>query len=207
MRAQILLAAALSSAAIATGFLACREPPPRVTFAIASASERVLPVISAVPSASAIAAPPPIAPPTDAGPSEEALKQLMACPSPSAQILNYPDGGVVFNNAMTSADAGFLDRTQGVLDAIAAKGQALRCCFEPWLAEAPHAEGRVLLVVALAPDGAVTSAEIQSARSDIENATTRACLVAVARAADYPPSPSHVATTVEYPIRVGPASP
>jgi hypothetical protein len=140
-------------------------------------------------------------------PTPHELQQLFACSEPTAVLLNHPDGGTVFNNAMTSADAGFIDRTRGVLDAIASKKQSIRCCFDPWLRGAPAARGRVLVRLTLAPEGAVTGAEIDSARTDIDNGTTHACLVAVLRGIDYPASPTGKPTTVEYPFVVGASAP
>ena len=125
------------------------------------------------------------------------------CKDPQVAILNHPDGGIVFNNAMTSADAGFIDRSQALLDVLGQQAHAFRCCFDPWVRAHVDEVGTMLLRLTLAPDGGVVKADIDPERSDFEDEPTRACLLGVARSATYPPSPTARETTLEYPLRVG----
>ena len=67
---------------------------------------------------------------------DTAVAAARACSAPISVITNRPDGGVVFNNAMTSADAGSIDRGQAVIDAVAAHTDAFRCCFDAWFRRA-----------------------------------------------------------------------
>ncbi|MBI4702967.1 MAG: AgmX/PglI C-terminal domain-containing protein [Deltaproteobacteria bacterium] len=126
---------------------------------------------------------------------------LAGCEHPLSVILNHPDGGVVFNNAMTSADAGFIDRTQGVLDAIGGAAQQFRCCLDGWAGRQRGVEATAMLVLLLGPDGTVAKASVDPERSTLKNPTTEACLLAVARRVTYPASPTGKETTVEYPFR------
>jgi hypothetical protein len=204
MRAQILAVAMLACGAIAVAIVSCRtaSAPPGATLPAGTTSARVSPSSTSEPSSKA---PTGSLSANDAAATDDDVAKIAACNDPRAVVLNHPDGGTVFNNALTSADAGFIDRTQGVLDAIANRSQAFRCCFDPWLEQAPSGEGQLLLRVTLAPNGDVSAAEIDSARSDIRNATSVACVLAVARGIDYPPSPTKKETIVEYPFRVGAA--
>jgi hypothetical protein len=144
----------------------------------------------------------------DAG-TAAAAAELGAAPSdcqePRARLM-LPDGGVVFNNAMTSADAGFVDRTQGVLDALGARAARFQCCFDPWARETPGGRGELLLVVDLEPDGRVREATVQADRSTISRPDTVRCVIDVARQTSYPASPVGRPTLVEYPLLVADGS-
>jgi hypothetical protein len=131
-----------------------------------------------------------------------AVAQARACDAPLSVIANQPDGGTVFNNAMTSADAGHIDRTAGVLEAIAGQAAALRCCFDVWGAQSPTKEGRLVLVLTLAPDGAVRDTAVDAARTDILDPVTVGCVLAVAKSTTFPASPTGRETIVEYPFVV-----
>jgi len=142
----------------------------------------------------------------DAAPSDAELwkaKVLKArhCTAPNTAILNHPDAGVVFNNAMTSADAGFIDRTQGTLDAIAAQAASFVCCLDVWTKLHPSKEGKILLRLTLAPNGDVKQAKVDSHRSNVAEPLTISCVEQVAASIDYPASPSGKQTIVEYPFR------
>jgi hypothetical protein len=143
----------------------------------------------------------------DAGPSEAdqlaaAIAAARRCDAPTATITNQPDGGVIFNNALTSADAGSIDRGQGVLDALAGNATAFRCCVNAWLRDHPGREEQLMLRLELAADGSVEGASVDQARSTLDDAVTRGCVTAVARDTSYPPSPEGKETIVMYPIRV-----
>ncbi len=129
------------------------------------------------------------------------VSKARACTAPNTAILNHPDGGVVFNNAMTSADAGFIDRTQATLDAIAAQASSFVCCFDVWTKLNPSKEGAIMLRVTLAPDGDVREAKVDPQRSSVAEPLTVACVEQVAASIDYPASPTGKQTVVEYPFK------
>jgi hypothetical protein len=184
-------------------FGACRTNPADV------------PPPTAAPTSSALIAPGPSAPsgastseasasaaPSPENAAAEAALKARSCTDPVTAILNHPDGGVVFNNAMTSVDAGFIDRTQGVLDALSQQATAFRCCFDGWLRAHPGAEEKVMLRVVLTGDGQVEDAAVDPSRSSVSDAVTVGCVVGVARDTPYPKSPTGKQTVVEYPLRV-----
>lgn len=142
--------------------------------------------------------------PAEASPAGDAgsANAKWRCPSPRSALLNLPDGGVVFNNAMTSADAGFIDRTQGIIDALVGQSQAIRCCFDEWAEQHPGDEGQVVLLLELDAAGVVISADVDPRRSTIAERATLDCLIEVARRASYPESPTGSPTLVEYPFVV-----
>lgn len=153
----------------------------------------------------ATSAPVPV-PSATVSPEEQLQAAALAasrCEQPSASILNHPDGGVIFNNAMTSADAGFIDRSKGVIDALGTRADAFRCCFDRWVDKQPAGEARVMLRLHLAPGGAVERTEIDARRSNVDDAVTLACIELVAREGSYPESPTGNPTVVEYPFVVG----
>ena len=123
------------------------------------------------------------------------------CPDPKAQLL-LPDGGIVFNNAMTSADAGYLDRTQGVIDVLSAQAARFRCCFDPWSRETPNGRGQVLLVLELEPDGRLRQAHVEAERSTISRPDAWRCVLDVAQRTPFPASPAGKPTLVEFPLQV-----
>ncbi|MBW2526033.1 MAG: AgmX/PglI C-terminal domain-containing protein [Deltaproteobacteria bacterium] len=142
--------------------------------------------------------------PEDAAPSPESgpLSALQRCDEPLARIVNVPDGGVVFNNAMTSADAGFIDRTQGIIDALVGESSRLQCCFGPWAQAHPGAEGKLMLLLDLDPAGRVRRADTVADRSTITHPLAVRCVLDVARRVSYPKSPTDSPTLVEYPFVV-----
>ena len=194
-----LLGAALATTCVV---VACRDrrvpnvPPPAPTSQPVATVTDVEPESVPTVAATATAA-------VDAGVDPAAARKAAECASPRSVIANEPAGGVVFNNAMTSADAGFIDRTQGVLDAIRGRSHALRCCLDRAFdgdADGGSAELRALLVITLSPDGASAEARIDEARSDLKDQVARACLVVAAQETPYPASPTNKTTIVEYPL-------
>lgn len=142
--------------------------------------------------------------PEDAGASteDEQLRALQQCAAPRVSIVNVPDGGVVFNNAMTSADAGFIDRTQGVIDVLVGLSREVRCCLGPW-AEQHHAgRGTLMLLLELDPGGSATKVDVDAERSTITEALAIRCVLDAVRRGRYPQSPTGSPTRVEYPIEV-----
>ncbi len=136
------------------------------------------------------------------GATTAAARAAQRCVDPIGSIVNLPDGGVVFNNAMTSADAGFLDRGQGIIDALVAGAPQFRCCLDPWLRAHPDQEAKVLLRVSLDPSGQVTEATIDSSRSTVVDELAVSCARIVAEETSYPASPSNRPTIVELPLRL-----
>ncbi len=132
----------------------------------------------------------------------EAVAAARNCDAPSSRIINQTDGGLVFINAWRRQDAGNIDRLQGVVSAIQGQSDTFRCCFDSWTSAHPNKQGKMMLNLELGAEGAVKSASIDDTRSDIDNAVARACVVAVAKDASYPASPSNSATLVEYPFVV-----
>lgn len=149
---------------------------------------------------------------TDGGPGETdgatggtttaAARAARQCDDPIGAVVNLPDGGVVFNNAMTSADAGSLDRGQGIIDALVARAPQFRCCLDPWLRAHPDQEAKLLLRVSLDPSGRVTEVGLDSSRSTVDDELAATCARLVAEETSYPASPSRRATIVELPLRL-----
>lgn len=201
MDARALWGAGLATALTASAaFAACGSPQPHPALApsaAASAAPSMLGsgVVAQAPSASASAAPPATA-------LAAAVAAARACHSPTTQIVNPPDGGVVFNNAMHRKDAGNIDRLQGVVDAVSANANSFRCCFDVWAAAHPATQGTLLLALELGADGAVKEARVDTQRSTVAEEVTVACVLEVAKATAYPPSPAGHDTLVEYPFVV-----
>ena len=102
------------------------------------------------------------------------------------------------NNAMTAGDAGASDRMRPLIDLIGANRDAFRCCFDLWGRDHPGVDGRIVLVVKLAPSGEVKEAAVDASRSDVHAPEVDACVADVARALPYPPSPSGKETTYSH---------
>jgi hypothetical protein len=155
---------------------------------------------------SGAAADPP--PPADAGSTDgqrstsdvEELRALQSCSEPLITIVNTPDGGVVFNNAMTSADAGFIDRTGGIIDALVEQSDRIRCCLTPWAAQQSNAEGTLMLLLELDAAGQVLRADTDVERSTITDGLAVRCVLDAARQVRFPESPTGSPTKVEFPF-------
>jgi hypothetical protein len=132
-----------------------------------------------------------------------ARRAAQGCPQPSSTIANHPDGGVVFNNAMTSADAGFIDRMQRIVTTLEEQGDRFRCCFDLWQPPQASSEpARVMLVVVLEANGDVRTATVDESRTTAKDEDMVWCVAEVARTTTYPPSPTGKSTIVEYPFVV-----
>jgi len=177
-------------------FVACSEalqpeapPGPASAETTTAAAESNSPALDGQPSATSA--------PSQPG---EAMEPRQ-CDDPRVDILNHPDGGVVFNNAMTSADAGFIDRTEPSIQALAAKAAEFRCCLAKWVST-HEGEQRLMLRVHLAADGRVSESRVDASRSDVDDSATLRCLELAAREARFPASPAGKDTWLEYPLRV-----
>ena len=124
------------------------------------------------------------------------------CSTPHVRIVGDWDGGVVFNNAMTSADAGSLDRAQGILDALAQQSVRLQCCFEPWGQANAGQQAEALVVFDLDPAGVAQSARFEADRTTGPLDFALPCVSDVVRHTAFPASPAGRQTTVEYPLRL-----
>jgi hypothetical protein len=177
----------IAGVTVSIAFAACAKGP---------GSAPPPPVASAVPSQ--------LAPAGDADNVAARAAAAQSCSEPVTVLLNQADGGVMFNNAMTSADAGHLDRGDRVVAALSAQGTRFRCCFDEWMRTQPERKtAEMMLQVLLSPDGRVADAGVDPTRSDVQDTLTTMCVVSVASKVEYPPSPRKVATLIEYPLKVG----
>jgi len=124
------------------------------------------------------------------------------CEHSTAAVAALPADGVIFNNAMTSADAGALDRGAATLRAIDDARGAIACCLDGWARSHPGGQGALMLVIDLAANGQVQHVTVDQARSNVGDEQASTCAAGVVRALRYPTSPRGVSTTVEYPVRV-----
>jgi len=120
---------------------------------------------------------------------------------PSSEITNEPpDGGTVMNNAMTAADAGASDRLQPLIDTIKSNRDGFRRCFDTHAKKYPGAQGRLVMVFELKPDGALRSAAIDPAKSAFQAPDVESCMIDFAKSLAYPKSPSGKDTKFTYPF-------
>ncbi|WP_437783126.1 AgmX/PglI C-terminal domain-containing protein [Sorangium sp. So ce1097] len=123
------------------------------------------------------------------------------CKTIAAEITNDPpDGGVVMNNAMTSADAGSSDRLQPLVDAIKARRDGFRCCFDLYARKHPGAQGRITWQLKLKPDGTLDEATIVRDKSDVTAPQIESCMAELARSITWARSPSGKETVLTYPF-------
>ncbi len=112
-----------------------------------------------------------------------------------------PDGGVVMNNAQTSADAGSSDRLEGIKTVVIANRAKFRTCFDAWAKGNPAGkEVEVLLQFTLAPDGTFVSGAFDPAKTQLVDKTAEECMVAAAKSLTYPASPKGMETTYRHPF-------
>ncbi len=199
----VVLAAALASGITLLACSGGETPKPPLS---PRASDSVTPPIAASGSADPAAAPTGPANALDAGATDPAASRRQraiaaaACQAPQSEVSKPPADATVFNNAMTSVDAGFIDRTQGVLDVITSQSKALACCFDH--AAAGEQLG-VMLELTLAADGTPEAAINAKLSAPLER-LVHDCIVVVLQQASYPASPSGKETRVEYLLRATP---
>jgi len=120
---------------------------------------------------------------------------------PSSEITNEPpDGGTVMNNAMTAADAGASDRLQPLIDLIKSNRDGFRRCFDQHAKKYPGAQGRLVMVFSLKPDGTLREASIDAAKSAFQAPDVESCMIDFAKTLAYPKSPSGKDTKFTYPF-------
>jgi len=124
-----------------------------------------------------------------------------SCRAPKVAVEGPPVDGVVFNNAMTSADAGYVDRTAQVLAALSKESPRIGCCLEPSTGGDVPATGALLIVIELAPSGSVVRAFVDEPRSSVLAAGIPECIAAIVREIRFPRSPADRTTLVEYPLK------
>lgn len=123
------------------------------------------------------------------------------CKTITAEITNEPpDGGVVMNNAMTSADAGSSDRLEPLVDTIKARRDGFRCCFDLYARKHPGAQGRITWQLKLKPDGTLEEATIVRDKSDVTAPQIESCMEELARSITWARSPSGKETVLTYPF-------
>lgn len=184
-----------SAAACSASRTGATSPPPTTTTATPLASATG----SAAPVASATATAPSLSPEQKLAVIVEAARR---CEKPTATITNKPsEDGIVFNNAQTDPDAGYIDRLAKIV-ATVRETSAYRCCFDAWQAEHPDEELGVMLQLTLDPEGRVKEAGVDADRTSTDDELLLACLGAVARGSVFPPSPTGKDTLVDYPFAV-----
>ncbi|WP_437959030.1 AgmX/PglI C-terminal domain-containing protein [Sorangium sp. So ce119] len=123
------------------------------------------------------------------------------CKAIASEITNEPpDGGVVMNNAMTSADAGSSDRLQPLVDAIKARRDGFRCCFDLYARKHPGAQGRITWQLKLKPDGTFEEATIVRDKSDVTAPQIESCMEELAKSITWARSPGGKETVLTYPF-------
>ncbi|MGK3965672.1 AgmX/PglI C-terminal domain-containing protein [Sorangium sp. So ce118] len=141
------------------------------------------------------------APAQPAAGRKKAPETVEDCKAIASEITNEPpDGGVVMNNAMTSADAGSSDRLQPLVDAIKARRDGFRCCFDLYARKNPGAQGRVTWQLKLKPDGTFEEATIVRDKSDVTAPQVESCMAELARSITWARSPSGKETVLTYPF-------
>ncbi|XXT22212.1 AgmX/PglI C-terminal domain-containing protein [Sorangium sp. So ce429] len=141
------------------------------------------------------------APAQPAAGRKKAPETVEDCKAIASEITNEPpDGGVVMNNAMTSADAGSSDRLQPLVDAIKARRDGFRCCFDLYARKNPGAQGRVTWQLKLKPDGTFEDATIVRDKSDVTAPQVESCMEELARSINWARSPSGKETVLTYPF-------
>lgn len=169
-------------------------PPPAATTAAPVAST---PASAVVPVASTTA--PTLTPEQELARAVEAARR---CDAPAAEITNAPpEDGVVFNNAQTDPDAGYIDRLAAIVGTIRGTA-AYRCCFDAWQTQHPEEELKVMMQITLDPKGGVKETGVDAKRTNADDAVLIGCLGAVARGSEFPPSPTGKDTQVDYPFVV-----
>jgi len=138
--------------------------------------------------------------PEPSGPKKQP-ETVADCKQMLSDITNEPpDGGVVMNNAMTSADAGTSDRLAPMVELMKQKRDGFRCCFDIWAKKNPGASGRVMLVINLGPDGKLKKAFVKQDESGIHAPEVESCMVDLAKTLTYPKSPSGKDTEYSHPF-------
>lgn len=123
------------------------------------------------------------------------------CKQVLSEITNEPpEGGVVMNNAATSADAGSSDRLQPLVDVIKSRRDGFRCCFDLYARKNPGARGKIAWQLKLKPDGAVEAATILRDKSDVTAPEVESCMAELAKSVTWARSPSGKDTTLTYPF-------
>ena len=195
MRACATLNAVVLGLAVgAFGFAACssgQAPSPSTVPATEPPTTTVAPLLGPAPTAE-----------TAATRRKAAPQSAADCQQVLSDITNAPPaGGVVMNNAMTAADAGRSDRFQPVAELIKSRNDAYRCCFDLWARKHPEAAGRevpIKVLWNLKADGALESAEVDQAASQLNEPEVNSCMVDISKGLTYPASPSGKITKFTY---------
>ena len=200
----VLLAATLSLSGACSSGTAPPSPPDSASLG-ASPTPASQPPTAADPGAAAPGATDPgaaaPAQPDKPAARKKAPETVEDCKVIASEITNEPpEGGVVMNNAMTSADAGSSDRLQPLVDAIKARRDGFRCCFDLYARKHPGAQGRVTWQLKLKPDGTFEEATIVRDKSDVTAPQVESCMAELAKSTTWARSPSGKETVLTYPF-------
>jgi hypothetical protein len=137
----------------------------------------------------------PIAPPKKAPQTAADCKELMS------DITNDPPSdAVVMNNAMTVKDAGVSNRAQPLTDAVKARRDGFRCCFDVYAKAHPGAAGSVLMHLVIKPDGTVREVSFRDTKDRVSAPEVESCMSDLAKSIPFVKSPSAQDTLFTYPF-------
>lgn len=139
----------------------------------------------------------PIAPP----PPKKTPQTAADCKELISDITNDPPSdGVVMNNAMTVKDAGVSNRAQPLTQAIKARRDGFRCCFDVYAKTHPGASGSVLMHLVIKPDGAVREVSFRETKERVSAPEVESCMSDLAKSIPFAKSPSAQDTLFTYPF-------
>ena len=127
--------------------------------------------------------------------------------SPPARKAHADEGGGDGNQAY----AGVGEPTEGdtrdlsvIADMVSKNRQPVRACYEQARKKQPELQGRMVIHFEVDPEGKVTSAELNAARSQITEPDLVACAVKVIKGIKFPASSKGMITEVNYPYKFKP---
>jgi hypothetical protein len=139
----------------------------------------------------------PIAPP----PPKKAPQTAADCKELMSDITNDPPSdAVVMNNAMTVKDAGVSNRAQPLTDAVKARRDGFRCCFDVYAKAHPGAAGSVLMHLVIKPDGTVREVSFRDTKDRVSAPEVESCMSDLAKSIPFVKSPSAQDTLFTYPF-------
>ena len=166
-----------------------RGPAPAPTEGAGAPAAAPSPASAGRPRPAASAAPVSVAPEEAKGP-----KNAAECRA----LLDTAAAGETDATITAGPGAGKSDRSAGIMDTMKQKRGAFRCCYELWAKDHPGRDAKVLLRVTLDPGGKVTAVEIKRDASDALSPEADGCILDLAKAIPFPPSPSDKLTTFSY---------
>jgi hypothetical protein len=156
--------------------------------------EATAPATSAATATTTVA---PIVPP----PPKKAPQTAADCKELITDITNDPpNDGVMMNNAMTVKDAGVSNRAQPLTDAIKARRDGFRCCFDIYAKSHAGASGSVLMHLVVKPDGTVREVTFKETNNRVSAPEVEGCMSDLAKSIPFAKSPSGQDTLFNYPF-------